>query len=110
MDSETIITILTGAAGVAGGFFGGKRVGHSSGVQNAANESQMAVNTVELLQVAVAELQRQNGLKTSEVADLRGRVAVLEDMVTQRAEVAAVHEEVKVVRGVVNAIAAKVGA
>lgn len=110
MDSETIITILTGAAGVAGGYFGGKRLGFSAGVQDATNESQTAVNTVELLQVAVAELERQGRVKDTEVADLRGRVAVLEDMVTQRAEVEAVHEEVKGVRGVVNAIAAKVGA
>ena len=103
MDSETIITVLTGAAGVAGGFFGGKKLGASS-------ESQAAVNTVELLQVAVAELERQGKSKDEELADLRGRVGVLEEMVTQRAEVAAVHEEVIGVRGVVNAIAAKVGA
>ncbi|UJQ86883.1 hypothetical protein SEA_TREAT_47 [Streptomyces phage Treat] len=110
MDSETIITVLTGATAAVGSFYGGKRLGASAAAQDAANESQTAVNTVELLQIAVAELQRQNGEKTTEVADLRGRVAVLEDMVTQRAEVAAVHEEVKGVRGVVNAIAAKVGA
>lgn len=110
MDSETIITILTGAAGVAGGYFGGKKLGFSAGVQDSVNESQAAVNTVELLQVAVAELERQGRLKDTELADLRGRVGVLEDMVTQRAEVEAVHEEVKGVRGVVNAIAAKVGA
>lgn len=103
MDSETIITLLTGAAAAAGGFFGGKRVA-------AGNESQAAVNTVELLQVAVAELERQRQLKDDELADLRGRVGVLEDMVTQRAEVAAVHDEVKAVRGMVVAIAAKVGA
>lgn len=103
MDSETVITILTGAAGVAGGFFGGRRLGVST-------DAQTAVNTVELLQIAVAELERQGRTKDEELADLRGRVGVLEDMVTQRAEVAAVHEEVKGVRGVVNAIAAKVGA
>jgi FtsZ-binding cell division protein ZapB len=103
MDSETIITILTGAAGVAGGFFGGKKLG-------ASTDSQTAVNTVELLQIAVAELERQGHAKDEELADLRGRVGVLEDMVTQRAEVAAVHEEIKGVRGVVNSIAAKVGA
>jgi FtsZ-binding cell division protein ZapB len=110
MDSGTIITVLTGAAAAFSGYVGGKRMGHSTGVQDAAAESQTAVNTVELLQVAVAELQRQNGAKTSEVADLRGRVAVLEEMVTQRAEVSAVHDEVKGIRNVVDAIAGKVGA
>lgn len=110
MDAETVITILTGAAAATGGWFGGKRMGISTGMQNAVNESQTAVNTVELLQVAVAELERQRQLKDTELADLRGRVGVLEDMVTQRAEVAAVHEDVKAVRGVVDAIAAKVGA
>ncbi|ATW69342.1 hypothetical protein HWB40_gp53 [Streptomyces phage Manuel] len=100
---DAIITILTGAAGVAGGFFGGKRLG-----SNQAQET--AVNTVELLQVAVSELERQGRLKDEEVAELRARVDILESMITQRAEVEAVHEEVRGVKGVVDKIAAKVGA
>lgn len=95
LDANTIITILTGAAGVTGGFFGGKRLGNSQA-------QQAAVSTVELLQVAVAELERQNRIKSDEVADLRGRISVLEDLVTQRAEV----EEVRVI---VDKIAEKVG-
>jgi FtsZ-binding cell division protein ZapB len=103
MGPDTIIAVLTGAAGVAGGFFGGKRLGEIQ-VQEAA------VNTVELLQVAVGELERQGRLKDEEVADLRARVDILESMITQRAEVEAVHEEVRGVKGVVDKIAAKVGA
>lgn len=96
MDADAIITILTGAAGVTGGFFGGKRLGNGQA-------QQAAVSTVELLQIAVAELERQGRLKDDELSDLRGRVSVLEDLVTQRAEV----EEVRVI---VDKIAEKVGA
>lgn len=96
MDADAIITVLTGVAGVTGGFFGGKRLGNSQAQQT-------AVNTVELLQVAVAELDRQGRLKDDELSDLRGRVSVLEDLVTQRAEV----EEVRLI---VDKIAEKVGA
>lgn len=96
MDADAIITILTGVAGVTGGFFGGKRLGNGQA-------QQAAVSTVELLQIAVAELERQGRLKDDELSDLRGRVSVLEDLVTQRAEV----EEVRVI---VDRIAEKVGA
>ena len=96
MDADAIITILTGVAGITGGLIGGKRLGHSQAQQT-------AVSTVELLQVAVAELQRQNQIKVEEVADLRGRISVLEDLVTQRAEV----EEVRVL---VDRIAVKLSA
>lgn len=103
LEADAIITILTGAAGVAGGFFGGRKLGHSQSAQT-------AVNTVELLQIAVGELERQGRLKDEEVAELRARVDVLESLVTQRAEVEAVREEVQGVRGVVDRIASKVGA
>lgn len=96
MDADAIITVLIGVAGVAGGLIGGKRLGHSQAQQT-------AVDTVGLLQIAVAELQRQNQIKVEEVADLRGRISVLEDLVTQRAEV----EEVRVL---VDKIAVKIGA
>lgn len=81
---------------MTGGLIGGKRLGNNQAQQT-------AVSTVELLQIAVAELQRQNQIKVEEVADLRGRISVLEDLVTQRAEV----EEVRVL---VDKIAVKLGA
>lgn len=96
MDADAIITVLIGAAGVTGGFFGGKRLGNNQA-------QQVAVSTVELLTLAVAELRQKGSEKEAEVADLRGRVAVLEDLVTQRAEVEAV-------RTIVDKIATKVGA
>lgn len=100
---DTIITVLTGAAGALGGYAGGKRMGESAAKQD-------SVNTVELLQVAVGELRTQLHEKDEDLVDLRSRVVVLEDLVTQRAEVEAVHEEVRGVRGVVDRIAGKVGA
>lgn len=103
LDPNDAITAMVGVAAVTGGFFGGKRLGNSQA-------QSVAVNTVELLQVAVAELERQGRLKDNEVADLRARVAVLEELVTQRAAVEAVHDDVKEVRGVVDRIASKVGA
>lgn len=96
MDAGAIISVLTGVAGVVGGFLGGRRLGNSQ-----AQET--AVNTVELLQIAVAELERQGRAKDTDLADLRGRVGVLEDLVTQRAEVDGVRE-------VVDRIAIKMGA
>lgn len=103
LDPNDMITILTGAAGVGGGYFGGRRLGMSAAKQD-------AVNTVELLQVAVAELRTQLHDKDEDLMDLRARVVVLEDLVTQRAAVDEVAEEVKGVRGVVDRIAGKVGA
>jgi FtsZ-binding cell division protein ZapB len=103
LDMNAIIAILTGAAGVAGGFVGGRRFGHSQAAQ-------ISVDTVELLQIAVAELRTQVSEKDGLVTDLRARVEILESLVTQRAEVELVYEEVKGVRGVVDRIASKVGA
>lgn len=99
MDADALITALTGIAAVTGGFFGGKRVGNNQAQQT-------SVGVVELLQAAVSELERQGRLKDEDLADLRGRVAILEDLVTQRAAVNAVHEEIKEVRQVVDRIEA----
>lgn len=101
MDIDAIITVLTGVAGVTGGFIGGKRLGNSQAVS-------IAVDTVELLQVQVGLLTSANSEKDEKIADLGGRVNILESLVTQRAEVEAVHEEVRGVRTVVDRIAAKI--
>lgn len=103
MDADALITILTGVAGITGGFFGGKRLGN-------AQATTLAVSTVELLQVAVGELERQGRIKDEELSDLRGRVSILEDLVTQRAEVEAVHEDVRTNGVILTRIAEKVGA
>lgn len=96
MDPNDIITVLIGTAGVTGGFFGGKRMGN-------AQASALAVDTVELLQVAVNELRTQAEQKNELITELTARVGVLEGLVTQRAEVEQVH-------AIVERIAEKVGA
>lgn len=103
MDANNIITILVGAAGVAGGFFGGQKLGSGQAVTT-------AVEVVSLLRTQVDALEEELNKRNAEVADLRERVKVLEEMVTQRAEVEAVRHEVKGVRSVVDRIADKVGA
>lgn len=103
MDPNEIITALVGVSAVTGGFFGGKRIGHSQATS-------VAVDTVQLLQLAVDELRTQAHTKDEKIADLSGRVEVLESLVTQRAEVEAVHSEIVGVRHVVDKIAGKVGA
>lgn len=96
MDADTIITALIGIAGVGGAFFSGKRLGNQQ-IQTTA------VNTVQLLQAAVAELKDQNAQKDQKIAELGARVEVLEGLVTQRAAVAQVH-------ATVTRIAEKLGA
>jgi FtsZ-binding cell division protein ZapB len=103
MDADAIITILTGVAGVTGGFFGGKRLGSSQA-------QTVAVDTVGLLQIAVAELRTQAEEKDREIATLMGRVSSLEGIVTQRAEVEAVHVDVLENQQLLHRIADKVGA
>lgn len=88
MDAGVIITVATGVAAAAGGLLGGRRLGNSQAEQT-------AVTTVELLSLAVAELRAQVNAKDEELASLRGRISLLEGLVTQRAEVEAVHTVVE---------------
>lgn len=76
MDNGTIIAILTGAAGIAGGWYGGRR--------NAA----VASETVQMLTVQIEALQRE----CEKIPHLLDRIAVLEELVTQKAEVEAVKQ------------------
>ena len=99
MDVDAIVTIFTGVAGVTGGFIGGKRLGSTQAVS-------MAVSVTELLQAQVEILKQKGESDATELADLRGRVSLLESMVTQRAEVDAVHDAVKGVREVVDRVEA----
>lgn len=103
MDANTVYTIAAALAGILGGYFSGRRTGQATAVGT-------AVDVVELLQVQVNLLTEENGKKDTIIADLRARVEVLEGLVTQRAEVAEVHEEVRGVRIVVDRIASQVGA
>ena len=70
----------------------------------------VARQTVDLLQIQVTSLRESNDEKDLELSEIKGRVEVLESLVTQRAAVNEVHEELSVVHGKVDRIAAKVGA
>lgn len=103
MDANAIITILTGVAGVTGGFVGGKRLGN-------VQATGLTVSTVSLLEVAVGELRTQVEEKNQQIAALTGRLSALEGLVTQRAEVEAVHVDVLENQQILHRISAKVGA
>jgi len=96
MDPAMVANIAVLAAGIGGGWATGRR-----GV---------ARQTVDLLQIQVDSLKDEKAEKDSELGELRGRVEVLENLVTQRAAVSEVHEELQVVHHKVDRIAAKVGA
>lgn len=96
MDPVAISQIAVLAAGIGGGWATGRR-----GV---------ARQTVDLLQIQVEALREEKADKDVELHELKGRVEVLEGLVTQRAAVSEVHEELQVVHHKVDRIAAKVGA
>ncbi len=89
MDPGTVVQVASMAAVAAGGWVTGRR-----GV---------ARQTVDLLQIQADALKRQTEDQASEITTLKGKVEVLESLVTQRAAVAEVKE-------VVDRIAARVGA
>lgn len=98
-----MITVVFVIGTAVAGFAGGRRTANSNAVT-------IAADTVDLLQVQVDTLKEEEQRKETLIADLRGRVEILEGLVTQRAEVAAVHEEVKGVRVILDRVAEKVGA
>lgn len=102
MGLEVIIGGLVAAATTIGAYFGGKRTGRAS-------EVSIAADAVALLQASIGELQRQgeelksqNKAKDLIIVDLQARVEMLESLITQRAEVDALHKEVKVIHGKVD--------
>lgn len=109
MDQATLTTVITTMTGVIGGMYGGVRYGKQSALADAANSSTVASNTVEMLQAQVDHLEEVVAEKNDRLTEVTARVTVLEDLVTQRAAVAEVHDEVKASRIVLDKIAAKVG-
>lgn len=86
-----------------GGFWGGRITGRSSA-------SQIAVDTVDLLQAQVETLRGEKTNRDVELAELRARVEILEGLVTQRAEVEELSGKVSLVKETVDRIAVRVGA
>ncbi len=110
MDSQTITAITTALAGVIGGTYGGVKYGKQSALGEAANTSVIASSTLEMLQAQIDALKATNNGYEHEVTELTARVCLLEDLVTQRAAVAEVHDEIRSMRSVIDNIASKVGA
>lgn len=109
MDQATLTTVITTATGVIGGMYGGVRYGKQSALTDAANSSTVASNTVEMLQAQVNHLEEVVQEKNQALTEVTARVSVLEDLVTQRAAVAEVYDEVKSSRIILDKIAIKVG-
>lgn len=97
---------LTGVIAIftaVGGFLTGRRAG-------TRDEMSIASDAVNMLQAQVDGLKSEREARDREILDLRSRVGVLEGLVTQRAEVAAVHTDVVEIRVLLDRIADKVGA
>lgn len=103
VDGTMLSTAIVSLATAVGGFIGGRAAGKST-------SSQIAAETVEMLQTQVDVLKGDKEAKDLMILDLQTRIEILESLVTQRAAVDEVHDEVQGVRGVVDRIAAKVGA
>ena len=81
------------------------------GRKSSGNDAmQIAADTVDMLQAQIETLKDDKETRDSELLELRGRVSVLENLVTQRAEVGEVHDDLKSARIVIDKIAVKVGA
>ena len=93
---DAIISFIMMAATAVGAWIGGKRSARDGSLAEAAN-------TVAILQAEVDALSRKLTQRDQELAEMRGRIFTLEDLVTQRADVDGV-------RHVVDRIAERVGA
>lgn len=110
MDQGTLTTVITTATGVIGGMYGGMKYGKQTALTDAANSSSIAADTVEMLQAQVNHLDEVKDEQAHTITELTARISLLEDLVTQRAAVSEVHDDVKSMRQVVDLIAVKVGA
>lgn len=90
------VSISLAVAAAIGAFWGGRRTGKS--------------DLLDMLQREVDFLKEKNAEKDNLIMELQGKLGVLESLVTQRAEVSAVHEEVLAVKTIVQRLADKAGA
>lgn len=103
MDIQGTATVVAMLATGAGSYIGGR-------VQGRGAASQVAADTVDMLQTQVDLLKGDKEEKDLLILDLRNRVEVLESLVTQRAEVEELNTRVSLVKDTVERIAVKVGA
>ncbi len=90
MDIVSLVLIIAAAAG---SFWGGRRTSNK--------------DFMDELLTRIEFLEKEGERKDTLISELTGKLGVLESLVTQRAEVGAVHEEVKAVHSTVQKIAAK---
>jgi hypothetical protein len=103
MDLNSVLTAATAVGTGLGGFVGGRLT-----AKNAISD--IASSTVEMLQTQVSVLQENKEHSDAELVELRARVTTLEELVTQRAEVAELSSKVDLVKTTVERIADRVGA
>jgi hypothetical protein len=103
MDIGSALTALTVIGTGLGSFAGGRLSGKGSA-------SQIAADTVDMLQAQVDVLKEEKNSSHAELASLRARVDVLEGLVTQRAEVDELGAKISLVKETVDKIAIRVGA
>lgn len=103
MDTGTLWTIGSAFGSCFAGWYVGKFQARSSVLNDANSTISILSARADALDTMVKDLESKITQKDTEIAALNGRVNVLADLATQRAEVAAV-------KAVVDAIAIKVGA
>jgi len=103
MDLSAIGSVATIIGVAVGGYAGGRMQGRSTA-------SQIASDTVDMLQAQVDLLKEDKESRSAELTELRHRVEILEGLVTQRAEVEELSVKVSLVKDTVDRIAIKVGA
>lgn len=103
IDGTILSTAVLSIGTAIGGFVGGRMTGSSV-------LSQVASETVDMLQTQVDSLKQDKEDRELVLLDLQTRVSVLEGLVTQRAEVAELDVKVTLVKETVDRIANKVGA
>jgi len=103
IDVGSAVTIASSLGVGLGGYIGGRLQGRST-------TSQIASDTVSMLSEQVDLLKNDKEARELDILDLTQRVAVLEGLVTQRAEVEELSGKVDVVKDEVHRIAVKVGA
>jgi len=98
MDNATLFAIVSGVAGAL--------VGAVAGRLNAL-QGYAAIN--QILQSRITDLEHQETEKTAVISSLTIRIETLEGLVTQRAEVAALHAKVDALTTRIDAIATHMG-
>jgi putative ubiquitin-RnfH superfamily antitoxin RatB of RatAB toxin-antitoxin module len=96
VDITTVVTAIGGVGLAAGSFYSGRKTLKT-------NDSQLAVNTVDLLNAQLGILRTENAALKEILAQQGDRIKILEALVTQRAEVEMVKDTVLRIEAKLNA-------